>query len=125
MRDEIAHCHKLCTGESFDLTTCAESVLIREELRGKERELAYQVDIGSYCGAPGVSACTNRLIARANLDYTAAATQVLAKRMTPAQYLALSRDRTRKLHAAEDDGRRAFALCTARRFGRRLGPGLG
>lgn len=113
MLDEIAHCHKLCTGESFDLTTCAEEVPVREELHGKEREIAYQVDIGSYCGAPGVSDCTNRLIARANVDYTAAAMQVLSKRMTPAQYLALSRDRTRKLRSAEEDGRRAFKLCTA------------
>lgn len=34
--------------------------------------------------------------------------------MTPAQYVALSRDRTRKLRTAEDDSRRARDLCEGR-----------
>lgn len=111
---EVAHCRKVCTGERFDLETCANEVPVRDDLVGKKREIAFQVDIGSYCGAPGLSSCDNELIARANVDYSAAALQVVGSRMTPAQYLALSRDRTRKLRAAEEDGRRAALLCGSR-----------
>lgn len=75
--------------------------------------MAYQADINTYCSAPGLSSCTNTLTARANVDYTSAARQVLAGLMTPAQYLALSRDRTRKLHSAETDTREGIKLCTA------------
>ncbi|MCW5813919.1 MAG: hypothetical protein KIT84_23025 [Labilithrix sp.] len=113
--EEVEHCRHVCKGDApSDLEACASKVPIRTELpAGKEREIAYQVDIGNYCGAPGVSSCSNRLIARANVDYTAAASQVVAQHMSPAQYLALARDRTRKLRRAEDDARTAIALCNS------------
>ncbi|MCW5812097.1 MAG: hypothetical protein KIT84_13820 [Labilithrix sp.] len=111
---EIAHCKQLCKEEPFDLEACAAEVPVRTDLPEKERQLAYQIDIGSYCGAAGASTCTNRLIAQANVDYATAATQVVSGQMTPAMYLALSRDRTRKLRAAEKNAREAATLCSSR-----------
>lgn len=61
---------------------------------------------------PGVSECLIDLTSRVNVDYTLAAGALFAEQVTPAQYLAIVRDRTRKLRAAEDDPARAHALCS-------------
>lgn len=111
VREELEHCRSLCSSPSIDLQRCADRVRARTDLVGKEREVAYQEDIGRYCGAPGLGRCQNQRIARANVDYTSAAMQVLGGQMTAAQYLALSRDRTRKLRSLDEDGRRAAQLC--------------
>ncbi len=97
----------------FDLEGCADRVPVRNDLPRKERDLVYQADIARYCSAPGISSCPAQLIARANVDYTAAAARMITKRCSPAEYLAVSRDRTRKLRAAQEDAVRATRLCTA------------
>lgn len=110
---ELAHCLSICSGPPEDLEGCASQVSVRTDLTGKAREVAYQRDIAAYCASPGLSACTTTLIARANVDYTSAANQLLARQITPGQYLAVSQDRSRKLRVAEDSEIRATELCTA------------
>jgi hypothetical protein len=96
-----------------DVEGCAARVPVRDGLPQRERDIAYQEDIARLCSAAGVTSCRARLIGRANADYTAAAAQLLTGRLSPAAYLAVVRDRTRKLHAAEDDVVLATSLCTA------------
>lgn len=115
VESEIAHCRAICRGESpGDLEACAAQVPVRTDIRDPhQRDIAYQRDIGSYCGPPDSSSCVSLLIAHANADYSASAAQLASGAFTPAQYLALSRDRTRKLRVAEEDHRRATVLCSS------------
>lgn len=94
-----------------DIEGCAERVPLREDLPPEARNVAYQTDLARWCLAPGLSSCQSQLIGRVNVDYTAAAVRVVAQQFSPAEYLALSRDRTRKLHAAEADATIATRLC--------------
>lgn len=112
IRQEIEHCHRLCEPTTtINLAACVEQVPVRTDIpEGKAREVAYQEDIGRYCGG-GMDACSNHLNAAANVDYTAAALQLAGGTMSAAQYLATSRDRTRKLRATEEAPRRAIQLC--------------
>ena len=88
-------------------------VPLRMDLPPGEREIAYQADIARFCSAPGISKCLAYLIGRTNVDYTAAAARMIAGSFSPAEYLAVVRDRTRKLRAAEDNAAAAMLLCTA------------
>jgi len=63
------------------------------------------------CFAPDVSSCEQSFIALANFDRRSAAKRLLASTFTPAQYLAISRDRSRKLLRAEKDPTWAAAFC--------------
>lgn len=96
-----------------DLEGCAARIQVRDDLPPEERGVAYQADIARYCSAPGISSCQAQLIGRANVDYTASAARMITKNFSPAQYLALSRDRSRKLRAAQEDAVVATRLCTA------------
>ncbi len=95
----------------IDFEGCALQVPIRSNLPPREREIAFQEDIVRQCSAPGISRCQAQLIARANVDYTAAAARVVAGLFSPAQYLSLSRDRTRKLRAAQENAVVATQRC--------------
>jgi hypothetical protein len=97
---------------THDLDECARSIVPRRNLTGAARERAYQNDIARYCSMRGANPCQIDLTSRVNLDYTAAAASLVGEQTTPAQYLALVRDRTRKLRAAEDDAALAQAICT-------------
>ena len=94
------------------LSDCAALVQPREDLTGRDREVAYQASLLRYCFMPGVSACRAALTARANADYTAAALRVVSGSFTPAQYLAVSRDRRQRLAAAVVNPTLAADLCS-------------
>jgi hypothetical protein len=72
---------------------------------------AYQAAIARYCTAPGTSQCLQTLIGLANADYFAAAVQAVNNTFSPAQHLALDRDRYGKLWVAENDASAATAFC--------------
>ncbi|HEY6559104.1 MAG TPA: hypothetical protein VI072_17590 [Polyangiaceae bacterium] len=59
----------------------------------------------------GESTCMAALVGRANADYTATALKVINRQFTPAQSLALSRDRKRRMRAARADVSLAARLC--------------
>lgn len=92
---------------------CADWIPLRTDLTGKERELAYQRAINRFCSMPGASDCRADIAARTNVDFTAVAFALMGEQITPAQYLAVVRDRTRKEHAAEDDPGVARAICNS------------
>jgi len=96
-----------------DLEGCAARVPVRIDLPPEERDVAYQADIASSCSMPGISSCRAYLIGRTNVDYTAAAARMITGNFSPAEYLAVVRDRTRKLRATEDNTVLAMLLCTA------------
>jgi hypothetical protein len=95
-----------------DLEDCPQLIIQSSNLTGRALDANYQALLARYCTMPGTSQCMTNLVGRANADYTAAAKQVVAAVLSPAQYLALSRDRTRKMHAAESNSAQANALCT-------------
>jgi hypothetical protein len=72
---------------------------------------AYQSAIARYCTAQGTSQCMQTLIGLANADYTAGALESVANTITPAQSIALDRDRYNKLHLAEADASVASSFC--------------
>jgi hypothetical protein len=108
VKDGLERCSKKCAP---DIEDCVAKVQPRDDLTGKQREVAYQTDIIRRCAAPGVPDCMARLIGLANVDYFSAAARLLQRSFSPAQYLALSRDRSRKLHALEFDPILARRLC--------------
>jgi hypothetical protein len=98
---------------SGGLQACADQIRPRDDLSGTAQAAAYQADIARYCTAPGLSLCLTTLHGRANADYTSAALQVLSQAFTPAQYLGLSRDRTRKMNEAIDSSTTATEFCNS------------
>jgi hypothetical protein len=63
------------------------------------------------CLAPDASSCEVMLLAVANFDRRSAAKQLVGGLFTPARYLAVARDRARKLLRAEHDPTWAAAFC--------------
>ncbi len=98
-------------GPISDLETCVEQIPPRTDLTGVALERWYQAEILRRCAARGDSACVQDLRGRVNLDYTSAALALASQSKTPAQYLALIRDRARKARAFETVAGRADALC--------------
>lgn len=94
-----------------DLTSCVDKVKPREDLTGVERERAYQADLLKYCAAVGDPKCLQDLRARVNLDYFAASVALMSQQSSPAQFLAIERDRDRKATAFEASPALANALC--------------
>jgi len=99
-------------GTIVDVQDCAEAIQARSDLTGKAREIALQRDIARFCTMPGTPQCLADLTGRTNVDYTLAAGALLTEQLTPAQYLSVVRDRTRKLRAAEDNPTIANRNCT-------------
>jgi hypothetical protein len=93
------------------LQTCANLIVPSSNLTGIQQNDAYQAAIARFCTMPGSPSCVTTLVGRANSDYAAAALQLASQTITPAQYLALSRDRTRKLFADQANLALANALC--------------
>lgn len=60
------------------------------------------------CGGPSVDSCRAIVQGSVNADRVAAANQIIAKEIDPATYLAILRDRTRKLSSIRRNGK----LCT-------------
>lgn len=99
------------SGGGSPLQVCANLIVPPSNLTGIQQNDAYQAAIARFCSMPGTPQCITTLVGRANADYTAAALQVASQTMTPAQYLALSRDRTRKLFADRQNVALGNALC--------------
>lgn len=113
LKIDEATCPKPDAGTSTtDLVQCTDRVHPRSDLSGPAQELAYQADLARTCTMVGVPDCMVSLVARANVDYFAAATRMISGAISPAQYLALSRDRARKLRAAQGDTALAMGLCS-------------
>lgn len=110
---QIFHCRSAETKPATDKwEECANQIQPRLELQGKAREVAYQADIARSCTMRGADDCKLTLAARHSVDSFAAASQLIAGTFTPAQYLAVSRDRARKRWAAEDTPPLAAKLCS-------------
>jgi len=93
------------------LQDCANHVPVRADLTGKDREVALQTDLARYCSMPGADACSVTIAARTNVDYATIAFSLFAETATPATYLAVVRDRSRKENAAHDDPVLAALIC--------------
>jgi len=102
----------LAASGNKDLEACARAIPVRKDLSGKAQEVAYQQDIARYCSMRGGTSCQIDLTSRVNVDYTGAAYALLTEQLSPAQYLAVVRDRTRKIRAAEDDSTLQQLLCS-------------
>ncbi|HEY5376779.1 MAG TPA: hypothetical protein VIK01_24020 [Polyangiaceae bacterium] len=96
----------------IDIADCARAVPLRTDLTGRAQEIAYQEDVTRYCSMQGEDGCIASLYGLANADQYAAAAQLATQVSTPSIYLAISRDRRRKLFAAENNVTTAVALCT-------------
>lgn len=99
-------------GPGEGLQACVDALKVRADLPPAQRLAALQADVNHYCAMRDVSPCLGSIAGRVQADYTAAADAVIAGTMTPAQNLAVTRDRTRKIHAAQDNSALATALCT-------------
>jgi hypothetical protein len=86
-----------------DLQECALSVRPRRDLTGLDREQAYQADIARYCSMVGSDECAIDYASRANVDFYYAAGKAMAREFSPAQYLSLVYDRTRKLNLSKSN----------------------
>jgi hypothetical protein len=93
------------------LGACSVLIRPRDNLSGEQQADQFQADVARYCTSVGESKCIAYLIGRANVDYTDAAYQLISAAFSPAQYLALSRDRRRKLTEAQGDSSFATAVC--------------
>jgi hypothetical protein len=93
------------------LQRCAKTIRPRDDLAGEERERAFQADIARYCTMLGAADCVVDIAARANVDYFLAAAALIHDDLSPAEYLAMLLDRTRKRLAFQNDAGRAQALC--------------
>jgi hypothetical protein len=79
---------------------------------GRSANIAYQELINRYCAIPGEDACTSAIVARINVDLADLGFGLMAGTITPAVFLAVTRDRTRKRQALENDRALAQRLCT-------------
>lgn len=80
-------------------------------IAGQDQNTLPRMIATQSCFMPDASTCEVSLTATANFDMRSAAKQLLAGIFTPAQYIWISRDRTRKLQLAEDDPTWAAAYC--------------
>ena len=74
------------------------------------QDLAHTI-AATACLAPDATSCEVTFIANANFDRRTAAKRLVAGIFTPAQYLALVRDRSRKVSLAEKDASWTPAFC--------------
>jgi hypothetical protein len=96
----------------LDVEECARQIVPPPGLTGRALQTAYQTLLTKYCTMPNTSTGMTTLVGRANADYSDAAKQYIAKVRSAASYLALSRDRNRKYHAAESDPAKMTELTT-------------
>ncbi len=94
-----------------DVRSCADAIRPRDDLTGRDKEVALQEDILRYCTGVGIEPCLASLIARFNVDDTAAAWAVIAGTLAPSPHIAFARDRSRKLHRAMREPDWALKLC--------------
>jgi hypothetical protein len=79
------------------ITNCAAAIVPDPTLSGPAREVKYQDDILRLCTGTDLGPCERVLRARANVDFFSAAGRLIGGTFTPAMYLAVVRDRDRKL----------------------------
>ncbi|HTA92536.1 MAG TPA: polymer-forming cytoskeletal protein [Polyangiaceae bacterium] len=96
---------------STNLQQCADAIRAPADLTGTERDIAYQSAIGRFCSMTGATECTVELSGRLNVEFAKIAGDLLSGTTSPAQFLALVRDRSRKRRAAANDPQLAAALC--------------
>jgi hypothetical protein len=85
------------TVDGSSVTDCAAAIIPDPSLSGRAQEIKYQEDILRLCTGRGIGPCERALRARANVDFFAAAAQLVAETLPPAMYLAVVHDRDRKL----------------------------
>jgi hypothetical protein len=93
------------------MSACAAGIRPRDDLTGEKQADQYQADVARYCTSPSLSPCLAYIVGRANVDYTAAAAQLVSQSITPAQYLAYVRDREGKVEQAKGNATFASAVC--------------
>jgi hypothetical protein len=99
-----------CDVPAGDLDACGSKIPFDATLSEAEAEKKFQADLARFCIAPEADRCLAAFIAAANADSRAAALRLVAQTFTPAQYLALSRDRSRKLLLARSNSTWACAV---------------
>ncbi len=73
--------------------TCTQSIVPSDTLTGVAREQQYQLEILRYCTGLQLTSCERTLRARMNVDFVAAAAQMLGNHMPTGVYAQLIRDR--------------------------------
>jgi hypothetical protein len=92
------------------LGDCLAMMLPAGDAQGRQGEIQYQEEILRTCTGAGLAACETTLVARANADFFAAAQAALHGTVSPAAYVALARDRERKLRAVRGNEQVACAV---------------
>jgi hypothetical protein len=101
------------SGFTLPLKSCIAGFQIPPDkvVPGKDpQDLAHTI-AATACLAPDASSCEIMFLAEANFDRRSAAKQLVAGLFTPARYVAVSRDRTRKLLRGDADPTWIAALC--------------
>ena len=101
------------SGFALPLKTCIAQFQISPDkvVPGKDpQDLAHTI-AATACLAPDASNCEVAFLAQANFDRRSAAKQLVVGLMTPARYVAVSRDRSRKLLRAQTDPTWLAAFC--------------
>jgi hypothetical protein len=101
------------SGFALPLKDCLAALQVTQDqlVAGKDIQDLPHTVASTACLAPDASSCEVSFIALANFDRRTAAKRLLAGTFTPAQYLWISRDRSRKLLRAEKDPTWAAAFC--------------
>lgn len=100
-------------GFSLPIADCMASLQLKaDELpsTGDANTLPRMISAAA-CFTPNYSTCQTTFVANVTFDQRSAAKQLVANLFTPAQYLWLSRDRTRKLRLASQDPSWTPAFC--------------
>jgi len=87
----------LSTQPPTSRVACVNAIQPSDSLTGDARELQYQKDIVRYCTGTGMASCEQTIRARMNVDFFAAARQLLTQQMPTGQYIQVLQDRDRKM----------------------------
>jgi hypothetical protein len=101
------------SGVTLPLSQCIASMQLAPEdmPAGQDPNTLPRMIAATACFAPDRSTCEITFLATVNFDQRTAAKQVLADTFSPAQYLWIVRDRSRKLRLARKDPTFAPAFC--------------
>lgn len=102
----------LLAAADLDPSDCS-ALIPRPANNTREENLRYQELINRYCAIPEADECTSHAVARINVDLADVAFALMGDSITPSQFLAVVRDRSRKRYAFEIDPQLAGRLCSS------------
>lgn len=105
---QLFHCNRHADN---DWVECVRTIEPPKNAINKQAEIAYQAEIALKCTMRRSDACSHMLTARYNVDSFSAATRLLSGLFSPAQYLAVVRDRQKKISESSVQDQRRLKLC--------------